>query len=308
MTSGKLTPSQRSGYGVGDLGINLYFISVMTYLLYFYTDVFGLSPIAAGWVLLVARFVDAVTDPIMGAIAERTRSRWGRLRPHILFGAVPLGIIAVLTFSTPDFSDAGKLWWAYLTYIAFGIAYTVVSIPYSALTASMTMDHQERTMLSTVRMAFAFAGGLAISVGMLPLVGLFETEASGYQWSLAIFSVIATGLLWITVALTQEKIQPPASQKLALTDSLKAVFTNPPLLVVIVMFTCGMLSFTVRQTVSLYYFQYNLGRGDLIPLFFLLTMPVMFVGLLFVPKLAAVFGKAGGIVIGAVVTIVGAIG
>ena len=84
-------------------------------------------------------------------------------------------------------------------------------------------------------------------------------------------------------------------------DSLKAVFTNPPLLVVIVMFTCGMLSFTVRQTVSLYYFQYNLGRGDLIPLFFLLTMPVMFVGLLFVPKLAAVFGKAGGIVIGAVV-------
>ena len=307
--TGKLTPAQRIGYGVGDFGINLYFISVMTYLLYFYTDVLGISAIAAGGVLLVARIVDAVTDPIMGMIAERTRSRWGRLRPHILFGAIPLGIVAVLTFSTPDLDEAGKLWWAYLTYISFGIAYTVVSIPYSALTASLTMDHQERTVLSTVRMAFAFAGGLAISVGMLPLVEvLSDNEASGYQWSLVLFSVIATGLLWLTVAMTQERVQPPASQNLALKDSLKAVFSNPPLLVVIVMFTCGMLSFTVRQTVSLYYFEYNLGRPDLIPLFFLLTMPVMFVGLLFVPKLAAVFGKAGGIAIGAVVTIGGSIG
>ena len=306
--NGKLAPTQRIGYGVGDFGINLYFISVMTYLLYFYTDVLGISAVAAGGVLLVARIIDAVTDPIMGAIAERTRSRWGRLRPHILFGAIPLGIISVLTFSSPDFSDAGKLWWAYLTYISFGIAYTVVSIPYSALTASLTMDHQERTMLSTVRMAFAFAGGLAISVGMLPLVGLFETEAAGYQWSLVIFAVVGTGLLWLTVVMTQEKVQPPASQKLKLKDSLKAVFANPPLLVVIVMFTCGMLSFTVRQAVTPYYFEYNLGRADLIPLFFLVTMPIMFVGLPFVPKLAAVFGKAGGIAIGAVVTIVGALG
>ena len=308
MNSEKITVAQRLGYGVGDFGINLYFISVMTYLPFFYTDVFGLSAAAAGGVLLVARFVDAITDPIMGAIAERTKSKLGRLRPHIRYGAVPLGLIAILTFTTPDWSDAGKLWWAYITYIGFGIAYTVVSIPYSAMTASLTVDHHERTLLSTIRMAFAFAGGYVISVGMLPLVGLFETQEQGFRWALVLFAVMATILLWLTVAYTEERVQPPATQKLALLDSLKAVFLNPPLMVVIVLFTCGMLSFTIRQAVTIYYFKYNLGREDLIALFFGVTLPIMFIGLLAVPKLSAMFGKAGGIIVGAVVTIIGSVG
>jgi sugar (glycoside-pentoside-hexuronide) transporter len=304
----KLTVAQRLGYGVGDLGINLYFISAMTYLLYFYTDVFGLSAAAAGGVFLVARIVDAVTDPMMGAIAERTKSRWGRLRPHIRYGALPLGLISILVFTTPDLGDTGKLLWAYTTYILFGIAYTVVSIPYSALTASITADHHERTLLSTTRMAFAFAGGYVISVGMLPLVGLFETQEEGFRSALILFAIVATGMLWLTVAKTEERVIPPATQKLAFADSFKAVFANPPLLVVIVLFTCGMLSFTIRQTVTLYYFKYNLGREDLIALFFGITMPIMFVGLLAVPKLSGWFGKAGGIVVGAIVTMVGSVG
>ena len=135
--SKRLTPGQRVGYAVGDRGINLYFISTATYLLYFYTDVFGISAAAAASMLLVARVVDAITDPLMGMIAERTRSRWGRLRPYILFGAIPLGVLAVLTFSTPELSSEGKIWWAYTTYILFGILYTVVGIPYSALTSSL---------------------------------------------------------------------------------------------------------------------------------------------------------------------------
>ncbi len=304
----RLSPASRVGYGVGDFGINLYFISVMTYLLYFYTDVFGLSAAAAGGVFLLARVVDAITDPLMGMIAERTRTRWGRLRPYILFGALPLGVISILTFTTPDLNASGKLWWAYITYIAFGIAYTVVGIPYSAMTASLTTHHQERTVLSTIRMGFAFGGGYVISVGMLPLVGLFETPQAGFRWALIIFSVVATALLCLTFAATEERIQPPATQKLALTDSLKAVFKNPPLMVVLVLFTGGMLSFTVRQTVTLYYFKYNLGREDLVALFFGITMPIMFVGLLAVPKLAATVGKAGGIMLGAVITIVGSMG
>ena len=113
-----------AGYAVGDFGINLYFISVMTYLLYFYTDVMGLSAVAASGVFFVARIIDAVTDPLMGAVAERTRSRWGRMRPYMLFGAVPLGIISVLTFTVPGFDDTGTLIWAYVTYILFGLIYT----------------------------------------------------------------------------------------------------------------------------------------------------------------------------------------
>ena len=308
METGKLTVAQRLGYGVGDLGINLYFIAAMTYLPFFYTDVFGLSAAVATGVFLVARIIDAVTDPMMGMIAERTKSKWGRLRPHIRYGALPLGLIAILTFTTPDLSEGGKIWWAYGTYILFGIAYTVVSIPYSALTASLTADHRERTVLSTVRMAFAFAGGYIVSVGMLPFVGLFATPEEGFRLALILFAIVATVLLWLTVANTEERVTPPASQKLTFSDSFKAVFANPPLLVVIVLFTCGMLSFTIRQSVTLYYFKYNLGREDLIALFFGITLPVMFIGLLAVPKLAARFGKAGGIIVGAIVTMIGSIG
>ena len=304
----RLTPGQRIGYGAGDLGINLYFISAATYLLYFYTDVFGISAAAAASVLLVARVVDAVTDPLMGMIAERTRSRWGRLRPFLLFGAPPLGLIAVLTFTTPDLGPGGKLAWAYVTYIAFGICYTVVGIPYSTLTSSLTGNHQERTMLSTVRMAFAFTGGYLISVGMLPLVGLFPDPVSGFRNVMIGFAVAATALLWFTFLTAEERIQPPAAQRLPIRASLAAVFRNPPLLLVMVLFSSGMLSFTVRQAVTVYYLKYNLGREDLVALFFGVTMPVMLVGLLGVPRLAARFGKAGGIMVGAAVTIAGSLG
>ncbi len=304
----RLSARQRIGYGAGDLGINLYFISTATYLLYFYTDVFGLSAAAAASVLLVARVVDAVTDPIMGMIAERTRTRWGRLRPYLLFGAVPLGLLGVLTFTTPALGEGGKLVWAYLTYVAFGICYTVVGIPYSALTSSLTSNHQERTVLSTIRMAFAFSGGYLISVAMLPLVGLFPEPALGFQGVMMGFAVLATGLLWFTFSVTQERIQPPPSQRLSFTGSLAAVFRNPPLLLVMVLFTGGMMSFTVRQAVTVYYLKYNVGREDLVALFFAVTMPVMLLGLLAVPRLAARFGKAGGILAGALLTIAGSLG
>ena len=151
-----------TGYAVGDFGINLYFIATMTYLLYFYTDVLGISAVAAGGVFAVARFIDAITDPIMGAIAERTRSRWGRMRPYLLFGAVPLAVVSVLLFTVPDGSDQFKLAWAYVTYTAFGLVYTAVTLPYAALTASMTDDYAERSRLSTYRIGCAFAGGLLL--------------------------------------------------------------------------------------------------------------------------------------------------
>ena len=308
MLTEKLNNSQRVGYGIADFGINLYFISAMTYLLYFYTDVFGLSAAAAAGVMGVARLVDAITDPMMGGIAERTRSRWGRLRPYLLFGALPLAAIAVLTFTVPDLDASGKLWWAYLTYIGFGIAYTVVSIPYSALTASLTADHEERTVLSTVRMACAFGGGLVVSGVTWDLVGRFESEAEGYQWSMALYAAVATALLWVTFAMTRERIQPPSGQKLKISDSARSVLINPPLLVVIVMFSGGMLSFTVRQAIAPYFFKYNLERPDLVGTWFQITLSIMFIGLLFTPMLARRYGKAGGILIGALVTIVAAVG
>ena len=296
------------GYAIGDFGINLFFISSMTFLLYFYTDVLGISAGAAAGVLLVARIVDAVTDPIMGAIAERTRTRWGRLRPYLLLGSIPLGVIAVLTFTVPDLDETGRVLWAYATYVLFGILYTVVTIPYSALTASLTEDYDARTRLSTWRMGCAFAGAAAVTVGMPALVPLFPSEAQGYQAVMALFALLATSVLVITFFSTEEVVQPPAQQQLSWRDSLQAVFANGPLAIVIVLFTLGMLSFTVRQTVAIYYFTYNLGRPDLIGLFFGLGLVVMFAGLPFVPALAARFGKAGAIQVGALFTIFSCLG
>ena len=153
----------------------------MTYLTYFYTDVFGLQASAVLGLLLVARLIDAVTDPFMGMLVDRTQSRWGSMRPYLLFGAIPMGILLVLTFTVPDLEGNAKLAWAYVTYILFGIAYTVVGLPYSTLTARLTQDYDERTRLSTIRMACAFSGGLVVSVTTLWLVGLADNEADGFR-------------------------------------------------------------------------------------------------------------------------------
>lgn len=296
------------GYAVGDFGINLYFISAMTYLLYFYTDVLGISAVAAGGVFFVARLIDAVSDPLMGMIAERTRSRWGRMRPYVVFGSVPLALISILTFTVPDLDENGKLIWAYATYVLFGLIYTVVTIPYATLTASLTDDYDERTRLSTFRIGCAFAGGFLVSVGTMPFVSLFENPADGFQSLLILFSVIATVLLFITFRTTTEVVQPPARVKLTLIDSLRTIAINPPLLIVIGIFSCGMLSFTVRQTTTAYFFIYNIGDPSLIAWFFGTTLGCMLVGIWCVPWLGERFGKAGATRLGAYLTIAACVG
>lgn len=300
---------QRFSYAVGDFGINLYFMSAMTFLLFFYTEVYGLSAAVAGGVFLVARIVDAVTDPIMGFIADRTRSRWGKFRPYVLYGPVPLGLITVAMFTVPGFGDFGKVVWAYATYTLFGIVYTVVTIPYAAMTAVMTDDYQERTRLTTLRIGCAFGGGLVVSAGLLQLVDWLGGGADGFQATMIVFSVVATALLWVTFAGTEERVAPArVAHKLSLADGARALARNPPLIVVVLLFTLGMLAFTVRMTAGPYYFKYNMGREDLVSLYFLVTLSVMFLGLVAVPWLSRRFGKAGGIRAGAVFAMIGAAG
>ena len=215
------------GYAIGDLGINLFFISSMTFLLYFYTDVLQISAAAAAGVLLVARLVDAVTDPIMGAIAERTRTSVGAAAPYLLLGSIPLGVVAVLTFTVPDLDESGRVVWAYVTYIAFGILYTVVTIPYSALTASLTDDYEVRTVID-----LAYGLRLCWSRGCNrwgPRTGtLFATQAQGYQAVMTLFAAVATLLLAVSFYSSEEVVQPPAQQQLSWRDSLQAVFANGP--------------------------------------------------------------------------------
>ena len=300
----------RVSYALGDTGINLYFMSTVTFLTYFYTEVYGLSAAAVAGLFLFARSIDAVTDPLMGYLADHTRSRWGRFRPYLIFGAIPLGLITVATFTIPNFDDTGKIIWAYVTYTLFGIIYTLVTIPYAGMTSLLTEDYGERATLSTFRMAGAFTGALIVVTCMLPLVGFFGGGAeSGFAITMAILAVLSTGLIWVCFFGTKERNELVRDQeRVSIENALKVLVNNPPLWIVISLFILGMLAFTFRQTTAPYYLEYVVGRPDLITPFLIVTLCIMFVGLACVPTLVKRLGKQASIQVGAVVAMLGSLG
>ena len=305
-----MTFKSRVAYALGDTGINLYFMSTVTFLTFFYTDVYGLSAAAVAGLFLVARLIDAVTDPLMGYIADHTRSRWGRFRPYLLFGAIPLGLITVATFTIPDFDDTGKLIWAYVTYTLFGLVYTLVTIPYAGMTSLLTEDYGERATLSTFRMAGAFSGALVVVTCMLPLVAFFGGGAlGGYQVTMTIMAILSTGLIWVCFLGTKERNELVRDQgRVSIENALKVLVNNPPLWIVISLFILGMLAFTFRQATAPYYLEYVVGRPDLITPFLIATLCIMFVGLACVPTLVNRLGKQVSIQVGAVVAMIGSLG
>jgi len=294
-----LPVTTRAGYGVGDFAVNLFFQSALLFLLFFYTDVAGISAATAASIFLVARIVDAVTDPVMGVIADRTRTRWGRFRPYVIAGGPFLALMAVATFTAPDLSPQGKVIYAYATYILFGIAYTVVSIPYSSLTSALTEEAHERTVLSTYRMAFAMLGGLLVAAMTTPLVAQFGGGAAGFQMTMAVYGVIACVLLAMTFFTTKERKfahedVPGLSQ---IVRALKA--GGWPLALLIFAFWMGMMAFTVRSAAIIYYFIYNVGREDLVPVFMVSVAVFNFIGIIIVPFFAKRLGKRATYLLGA---------
>lgn len=278
---------EKLGYGVGDLGSTLIFSTVTTFLMYFYTDVFGLSAAAVGSVFFVARMIDAVSDPLMGAIADRTSSHWGKFRPYLLFGAVPLGIFAVLTFTTPDLSDSGKLVYAYVTYILLMVCYTVVNIPYSALPVMMSSDSKARTQLASFRMFCGFFAMLLVSGSTLPLVRLLggDNEQQGFQLTIALFAILAVFFFFMTFRSTKERVKSidhPSSIK----QDLKVVSQNRAWWVLLVV---GVLCFSFTMmpfAVGMYYFRYNVGQTDMATAFFVSGNIGMLLGVVITALLA----------------------
>ena len=173
MATERLSFREKVGYALGDGAANIAWRGVSTFLFIFYTDVFGLDPIAVGLLMLVARFSDGISDIAMGAICDRFNSKYGKFRPWILWTAVPLALILSLLFTTPDLGGNGKLVYAYITYILFTLIYTANNIPYGALMGVMTGDDKERTILGSFRMAGAFTGGMIVQGTLLYLVMVF---------------------------------------------------------------------------------------------------------------------------------------
>ncbi len=234
VTSGhKLSYREKIGYSMGDAAANLVWRGALAFLAVFYTDTFGISAIAVGVLLLIVRLSDGITDIFMGMIADRTRSRWGKFRPWILFTAPILGFFMVLTFTTPDFGASGKLIWAYVTYIGLTLAYTANNVPYSALMGVMTPSNVERTNLSSFRFTGAFLGGFLVMVGTPLLVAQLGggDDQVGYQYAMYLFAFLLIGMLIVTFISTKERVPPPNDHGGNLKQDLWDLTKNAPYII-----------------------------------------------------------------------------
>lgn len=254
----KLSVREKIGYGLGDTASNLFFQTFIFFLLYFYTDVFGITAAAAGTMFLVTRIWDAVNDPMMGAIADRTNTRWGKFRPYLLWFAVPFGIVGVLMFTTPNLSPAGKLIYAYITYTLMMMLYTVINVPYSALMGVLTPNAMDRTVVSSFRFVLAFVGMFIVQYSIVRMVGLFGggNEQLGWQWAMTVISALAVVLFLITFATTKERVQPPKGQKNPLKQDLADLFANKPWLLIGGATVFQLTFLVMRGTSIMYYFEY----------------------------------------------------
>ena len=257
-TTGHLSFKEKVGYSVGDTASNLFFQTFMLFLLYFYTDVAGLPAAAVGTLFLVTRIWDAVNDPIMGTIADRTNTRWGKFRPYLLWCAVPFGLMGVLLFTVPDFDAGGKLIYAYITYNLMMMAYTAVNVPYSALMAVITPNSLERTELSSFRFVAAFVGGLIVQGSTLSLVSYFGNgnDALGWQLAMACISGLAVALFIVTFLTTRERVLPPKDQKSDFARDIRELFSNKPWLLIGAATVFQLVFIVIRNSSVLYYFKY----------------------------------------------------
>ncbi|MBN1457131.1 MAG: MFS transporter [Sedimentisphaerales bacterium] len=264
--SGRLSIREKVGYGVGDTASNLFFQVFILFLLYFYTDVFGISAAAAGTMFLVTRIWDAVNDPMMGMIADRTNTRWGKFRPYLLWCAVPFGIFGVLMFTTPDISPMGKLIWAYVTYTLMMMIYTAINVPYSALMGVITPNSNERTVVSSFRFVSAFIGMLIVQYSVLKMVEKFggDNEQLGWQIAMGVLSVLAIILFLITFATTKERVHPPKGQKNTLKQDTLDLFSNMPWLLIGGATIFQLTYLVMRGSIIMYYFEYLVKSQDVV--------------------------------------------
>ncbi|MEM1433149.1 MAG: MFS transporter [Pseudomonadota bacterium] len=281
--NGRLSSVEKVGYGLGDTASNFFFQTFNIFLLYYYTDVFGISAAAVGTLFFVSKLWDAVNDPLMGALADRTRTRFGKFRPYLLWMAVPYGVMGYLMFANPSLDESGKLVYAWVTYSLMMMLYTAINVPYSALMGVMTPSSQERTQLASFRFIGAFGGGLLISMLVRPPVQFFgaEDEAAGFQVTMAIFAVASIAMFWGTFATTTERVQAADEGETSLATDLKLLLQNRPWIVLCFAAVFTLTSVALKNAVTIHSFKYYVGDdGTPIFLFFDLTTLFMTVGML----------------------------
>ena len=291
--NGKLSIGEKIGYALGDTAANIAWRTLTTFLLIFYTVVYGITAAAAGVLLLVTRLSDGVTDIIMGMIADRTNTRFGKFRPWILWSALPLGVLMALTFTTPGFGPTGKLVYAYVTYILLTLAYTANNVPYSALMGVMTPDDSERTSLSSFRFAGAYLGGI-LTQGLLIYLVLFlggSDENKGYQYAIYLLSFVLVIFLLITYFTTKERVKPVKATQNAIAEDLKDLIKNKAWLTLLFI-GFGFVTYnSIKQGVTVIYFKRFLGNEPLAASYMVVLLVMSMIAAFVTTPLARKWGK-----------------
>jgi len=255
MESNQLSVKEKIGYGMGDAGCNILFGTIMLFVNYFYTDVFGLAPALVGVLLLSVRIIDAITDPIMGAIADRTQSRWGRFRPWLLWMALPFAICSILMFTTPDWSYESKVIYAFATYFLCSLAYTAVGVPYCSLGSVITNDPKERVSCQSYRFVMVGIATLILSLTLLPMVEWFGDgdKAKGYQMAMAVLAVLAMCMYLFCFATVRERIRPAVPTNSDLKSDLKDIWKNDQWVRILLLTLCNVCPGFIRMAATMYY-------------------------------------------------------
>lgn len=318
----KVTLKEKVGYGFGDMASSMFWKIFGMYSLFFYTDVFGITAAAAGTMFLVARLWDSFFDLFVGIAADRTKTRLGRYRPYLLWFAIPFAVMGVITFFVPDFGATGKLVYAYVTYSLMMIVYSLINVPYASLLGVMSSDPQERNVLSSYRMSFAFIGSFITFMLLQPLVDAYssafgseqvalaekavETSVStspiGWTLGVATIGVICTILFFFCFKWTRERVQPINQEEndgVSIKEDLKTLFHNAPWWILVGTGLAALLFNAVRDGVAIYYFKdyvktsyrVPLTGWDLTTIYFLVGQAANLVGVILAPCLSSKYGK-----------------
>jgi GPH family glycoside/pentoside/hexuronide:cation symporter len=301
-----LSFKEKTGYALGDAASNFFFQFFGIFLMFYYTDVIGLPAAAVGTMMLVTRMFDAITDPLMGALADRTRTRWGRFRPWLLWMSIPYAVTGIAIFLCPaNWGATGTLVYAYITYSAMMLIYTAINVPYSALMGVMSDSSTDRTRLASFRFVAAFGAGMLVSKFALPLKnilggGTFSeagNDKMGFLWTMSIFAVLSILCFLITFATTRERVQPVEDKKGSLRVDLSLLLRCAPWVLLFFVSLFNLTSFMIRNGAQIYYFKYVVGDEMAASNFMFCGFVAAMIGIALAPRITQLIGKRTAMIV-----------
>lgn len=316
----KIKLKEKIAYGFGDAASSMFWKIFGMYSLFFYTDVFGITATAAGTMFLIARLWDSFFDVFVGIVADRTKTKWGKYRPYLLWFAIPFAVMGVFTFYAPDLSEGNKLIYAYVTYSLMMIVYSMINVPYASLLGAISADPKERNQLSSYRMSFAFIGSFVTFMLLQPLIDFFaktfdtekvnqvtsaaestvSTSVIGWVMGVGSIGIICFILFLLCFSWTKERVQQIESEENAsIKTDLKNLFHNAPWWILVATGLAALLFNAVRDSVAIYYFRdyvkfnYKMtGTGwDMTTIYFLVGQAANLIGVMLAPSISAKYGK-----------------